>query len=175
MDAKKIRIARLIAEGDIGTATDFIDFNNPSDPDFKDSKREGAYIDTIEVITPEGIGSNLTAERADGDVQPLGVLETTYIINGFITQFPGNDNDGVNSIIAKLRTWKKEAQAIQDVLEGGVFAIKDENDVDNNLIPIGTGPNTKGLIFQNYKKINIYNTFRTNITLTFRVSRGLDI
>lgn len=172
--ARSFRLYRLTNPSDT-LNTEFILFNNPGSADFKDTTREGAYILTLQRGDPEGIGNNQAAEKPDGNVQPLGIVEGTYIIKGFISNMRGNADDGVNSFISTLRTWKNEAQAILNAWEAGRFGILDSSDTDNNLAPIGTGPNAIGLIFQDFSKINDYNRNRVEITLVFRRSRGLDI
>lgn len=174
LTAKAFRIYRLTAPGDNKT-TDFILFNNPAASDFKDTAKEGAYILTLKRGDPEGIGNNQAAEKTDGNVQPLGIVEGTYIVTGFISNMRGNADDGNNAFVAKLRTWKEDAQALNGVWEAGRFGIEDESDDDNNLVPVGTGENAIGLIFQDYQKVNDYNRNRVEIILTFRRSRGIDI
>ena len=172
--AKSFKIFRLTLAGD-SPNTDFILFNDAGNGDFKDTAKEGSYILTLQRGDPEGIGNNQAAEKPDGNVQPLGIVEGTYIVKGFITNMRGNSDNGVNAVITKLRLWKIEAQAILNVWEAGRFGIIDNSDVDNTLLPIGTGETAIGLIFQDYSKINDYNKNRVEITLTFRRSRGLDI
>ena len=174
LTARSFRIYRLTNPSDT-PLTDFILFNDPNSADFKDTVREGAYILTLERDDPEGIGNNQAAEKEDGNVQPLGVVEGTYIVKGFVTNMRGNADDGDNAIIEKLREWKEEPQAILTVWEAGRFGIDDLSDIDNTLTPVGTGANALGLIFADYKKINDYNRNRVEITLTFRRSRGIDI
>ena len=174
LTAKSFRIFNLTAPSDT-SATDFILFNNAADADFKKSDKEGAYILTLERDDPEGIGNNQAAEKEDGNVQPLGIVEGTYILKGFITNMRGNSDDGNNTIIAKLRTWKSQAQAIVDDWEAGRFGFIDSSDTDNNVTPVGSGSDALGLIFQNFKKTNDYNRNRIDIELTFRRSRGIDI
>jgi hypothetical protein len=174
LTAKSFRIFNLTAAGDDST-TDFMLFNDAASADFKDTAREGAYLLSLQRGDPEGIGNNQAAEKADGNVQPLGIVEGTYILKGFITNMRGNADDGVNALIVKLRTWKAQAQAIVGVWEAGRFGFIDSSDIDNSLSPVGTGANAIGLIFQDFKKINDYNRNRVDIELTFRRSRGLDI
>lgn len=174
LTAKSFRIFNLTAAPDT-SATDFILFNNASDPDFKDSAKEGAYITSLERDDPEGIGNNQAAEVEDGNVQPLGIVEGTYILKGFITNMRGDADDGNNAIIAQLRGWKSEPQAILNIWEAGRFGFIDSSDIDNNLTPVGTGANAVGLIFEKFGKINDYNRNRVDITLAFRRSRGLAI
>lgn len=175
LTAKTFTIFRKTTDAGANPGTDLIIFNNAADGDFKKSDKEGAYIKTLQRGDPEGIGNNQSAEKPDGNVQPLGIVEGTYIVKGFITNMRGNADDGVNAIITKLREWKQEAQAILNELEAGRFGIIDNSDVDNSLTPIGTGSTAIGLIFQDYSKINDYNRNRVDITLTFRRSTGLDI
>ena len=173
--AKSFTLFRKTTDDGDDPGDDRIIFNNPNASDFKDSTKEGAYIITLERGDPEGIGNNQAAEQPDGNVQPLGIVEGTYIVKGFITNMRGDADDGENEIVELLRTWKEESQAILGELEAGRFGIIDNSDIDNNLTPIGTGTDAIGLIFQDYKKINDYNRNRVEVTLTFRRSRGLDI
>ena len=175
LEAKSFTIFRKTTNAGANPGADLIIFNNPIDGDFKDTTKEGAYIITLQRGDPEGIGNNQAAEKPDGNVQPLGIVEGTYIVKGFVSNMRGNSDDGNNAIIAKLRTWKEEAQAILSELEAGRFGIIDASDTDNDLTPIGTGATAIGLIFQDFTKINDYNRNRVDITLTFRRSRGLDI
>ena len=172
--AKEFRLFRVTLAGD-DQNSEFISFNDPTDVDFKNTKREGAYILTLQRGDPEGIGNNQAAEKPDGNVQPLGIVEGTYIIKGFISNMRGNNDDGVNAIIAQLRSWKNGTQATVGVWEAGRFGIVDNSDTDNTLIPIGTGSTAVGLIFEDFAKINDYGRNRVEITLTFRRSRGIDI
>jgi len=175
LTAKSFTLFRKTTDAGTVPGTDLIIFNNPIDADFKDTAKEGAYILTLQRGDPEGIGNNQAAEKPDGNVQPLGIVEGTYILKGFVSNMRGNADDGNNAIIALLRTWKEEAQAILNELEAGRFGIIDDSDTDNSLIPIGTGSTAIGLIFEDFSKINDYNKNRIDITLIFRRSRGLDI
>lgn len=173
--AKKITVARFSLAGDNFTTTDRIDFNDATDPNFKDSDKEGAYIESLVVIEPEGIGNNQAAEKPNGNVQALGIVETTYIFTGYITKTDGDNDDGSNIFLTRLKSWKSDQQVLKGLYEAGRFGVLDDNDITNNLTPIGTGATSIGLIFQNYKKEFNANKNRTNITLTFRLSRGPDI
>lgn len=174
LTAKPFRIFRLTNAPDTPN-TEFILFNNPADPDFKDTGKEGAYLLTLTRGDPEGIGNNQAAEKPDGNVQPLGIVEGTYQLKGFISNMRGDADDGNNAFVQTLRTWKEEAQAILGVWEAGRFGFVDDSDSDNDLQPIGTGTTAIGLIFENFDKVSDYNKNRVEITLTFRRSRGLDI
>ena len=173
--AKSFTVFRKTTDAGADPGTDLIIFNDPAAGDFKDSTKEGAYIITLQRGDPEGIGNNQAAEVDDGNVQPLGIVEGTYIIKGFISNMRGNSDDGNNTIVALLRTWKEEAQVILGELEAGRFGIIDASDTDNDLTPIGTGNTAIGLIFENFSKINDYNRNRVEVTLTFRRSRGITI
>lgn len=174
LTALPFRIFRLEDAGD-DEDSDFILFNNSADTDFKNSSKEGAYISTVKVGEPEGIGNNQAAEKPDGNVQPLGIVEDVYTITGWITNMRGNDNDGDNDFLAQLKRWKEDAQSIVDVFEAGVFGIVDSSDITNSLTPIGTGEDAIGLIFQDYTKTNDYTRNRVDFVLIFRRSRGIDI
>ena len=137
--------------------------------------REGAYILTLRRDDEEGIGNNQAGEIDDGNVQPLGIVEGTHVVTGFMSNMRGNSVDGANAIVTLLPTWENEAQVINRQLEAGSFGIIDASDSDNNLTPVGTGNNVIGLIFENFSKINDYNRNRVEITLTFRRSRGSSI
>ncbi len=175
LEAKSFTIFRKTTDAGASPGSDLIIFNNASDGDFKDTKKEGAYILTLTRGDPEGIGNNQAAEVDDGNVQPLGIVEGTYVVKGFISNMRGNSDDGNNVIIALLRTWKEESQVILGELEAGRFGIIDNSDHDNDLTPIGTGNTAIGLIFENFAKINDYNRNRVEVTLTFRRSRGISI
>ena len=108
-------------------------------------------------------------------MQPLGSVEGTNVVTGFISNIRGNSDNGANAIITVLRTWKNEAQVSNGQLEGGRFGIMEASDSDNNLNQVGTGNNAIGLIFENFTKINDYNRNSVEITLTFRRNRGISI
>ena len=173
--AKSFTVFRKTTDAGADPGADLIVFNDPTALDFKDTAKEGAYILTLQRGDPEGIGNNQAAEVDDGNVQPLGIVEGTYIIKGFISNMRGDLDDGNNGFIAILRTWKEEAQVLLGELEAGRFGIIDASDTDNDLIPIGTGNTAIGLIFENFAKINDYNRNRVEVTLTFRRSRGITI
>lgn len=174
LTAKSFRIFRLETALDTNE-TDFILFNDANDDDFKNTAKEGAYITTVKVGEPEGIGNNQAAEKPDGNVQPLGIVEDVYTITGWISNMRGNLDDGNNAFLQQLKRWKEDAQSIVDVFEAGVFGIVDSSDTTNSLTPIGTGENAIGLIFQDYTKTNDYNKNRVDFILIFRRSRGIDI
>lgn len=154
---------------------DKIDFNLTGETDSKKTFVENAFVLICERIKSEGLGINLTAEKPDGVVQPLQVIEEVWTIKGFISNMRGNSDDGNNAFLLLLEQWKNEAQANKDTWEGGVFGIQDFSNSTNTLLPVGTGPTTAGLIFSNYISISNYNKNRVDFTLEFRKSRGLDV
>ena len=174
LTAKPFRIFRLTLAPDTPN-TEFILLNDPASGDFKDTAKEGIYLLTLTRGDPEGIGNNQAAEKPDGNVQPLGIVEGTYVLEGFISNMRGNADDGNNTFTQTLRVWKDEIQAIVNVWEAGRFGFIDSSDTDNDLDPVGTGEDAIGLIFENFEKVNDYNRNRINFKLTFRRSRGIDI
>ncbi len=179
-EVKKITIFKLAAGDASATiSSDKIEFNSvdQSDTDsYKKAKFEGAYIKTIKLVKPEGIGNNQTAEKVDGNIQPLGVTGTFYEIKGFITKIDGNSGNGQNAFLTKLDQWKEDPeQQIKDSWEAGVFGIDDQNESTNTLLPIkttsGGGP---ALIFSYYEKTDDYRKNRADFVLRFRRARGPD-
>lgn len=181
VDTKKITIFRLDSSDDSATVSnDNIEFNSVDQSDidsFKNNNFEGAYISTIQKIDPEGIGNNQTAEQTDGNIQPQGVVNRQYIITGWITKLDGNSSNGTNAFLAKLQSWKDDAQQIINNWESGVFGIEDLNDSTNTLLPIKTSTDAgnPALIFASFDKINDYTKNRAEFVLTFRQGRGLNI
>ena len=180
---KKITIFRLAAgDASATVSSDKIQFNSvdqSNSSEFKKSTKEGAYISSIKLVKPEGIGNNQTAEKTDGNIQPLGVTGTFYEVIGWITKTDGNSGNGENAFLQKLESWKEDPkQQIKDSWEAGVFGIEDENDSTNTLLPIkfGSGGTLGGpaLIFSYYEKINISISNRSDFILRFRRSRGID-
>jgi len=179
---KKITIFKLVAGDESATiSADKIQFNSIDQSDefeFKKSDKEGAYIESIKLVKPEGIGNNQTAEKPDGNLQPLGVTGTFYEIKGFITKLDGNSDNGANAFLTKLDIWKEGEQQIKDSWEAGVFGIEDLNDTTNTLLPIKFGLDGilggPALIFSYYEKNNNYLPNRSDFVLRFRRSRGLD-
>lgn len=181
--AKKITIFKLAAGDASATiSNDNIKFNSveqSSSTNFKKDDFEGAYISSIKLVKPEGIGDNQTAEKTDGNIQPLGVTGTFYEVIGWITKIDGNSGNGTNAFLAKLDQWKEDPdQQIKDSWEAGIFGIEDLNDSTNTSLPIkfGAGGTLGGpaLIFSYYEKTDDYIKNRTDFILRFRRSRGLD-
>jgi len=181
VNTKKITIFRLVSNDDSATVSeDKIEFNSvdQSDSDsFKNNNFEGAYISTIQKIDPESMGVNQTAEQTDGNIQPQGVVNRQYVITGWITKLDGNSDNGTNAFLAKLQSWKDDAQQIINTWESGVFGIEDLNDSTNTILPIktSTSAGNPGLIFAIFDKIDDYVKNRADFVLTFRQGRGLNI
>lgn len=175
VESKKINIFRVSSGGDGPTVSDRIDFNNPAFADYKDSTKEFPWITSITKTDGESLGDNMAAEKTDGIIQPGGISDSIWIVEGVISNVVGNSSNGINAFLTFLQSWKDDVQVIKDVWEGGRFGIVDDNCQTNNLTPIGTGINTVGLIFINYKKKINYQKNQAEITLTFRRSRGLDV
>lgn len=171
VDAKVISIFRLTASTDTPT-TEKLDFNVVAN---KDTKVENAFILTLVKKEPEGIGNNLAAEKADGNVQPLGIIAATWEVEGFISNMHGNGNNGQNAFVQTLTSWKGDSP-VNSNWPGGRFGIIDNNDVTNTLLPVRTPiADVVGLVFQDFDKTNDYNKNQVNFKLIFRRSRGLDV
>lgn len=181
LPAKIFRIFRYtIASNDIlipspSPFLDKIDFNITTESDSKDTNIENAFVATCKRNNAEGLGVNLTAEKPDGVVQPLQVIEGLYTVTGFLSNMRGNSDDGINSFNTLLQLWKDEAQVINGVWNGGRFGIQDFSNTKNTLFPIGVGPSTVGLIFVDYDSTSDYKKNQIDFILTFRRSRGLDV
>ena len=181
VEAKIFRIFRYTLDtDDILTPSpnpfnDKIDFNDLVSPSDKDTTKERAFVLNCKRNTPEGLGINLTAEKPDGVVQPLQVIEDLYTVTGFISNMRGNSDDGSNAFLGLLETWKDDAQVIVDAWEAGRFGIQDFSNASNSLFPIGTGSFAIGLIFADYETDSDYNKNEVRFVLTFRKSRGLDV
>lgn len=171
VDAKIISIFRLTAAVDTPT-TEKIDFNIVAN---KDTTVENAFIEQLTKKELEGIGNNLAAEKADGNVQPLGPIEAIWDIDGFISNMHGNGDDGQNAFVQTLTAWKSESP-VNDNWPGGRFGIIDNNDVTNTLLPVREPvADVVGLIFQDFQKTNDYSRNQVKFKLIFRRSRGLDV
>ena len=133
--AKSFTIFRMTTNAGANPVTDAIIFNKPAADNCKNTAWEGAYILTLRRDDAEGIGNNQAAEIDDGNVQPLGIAEGTYVVTGFISNMRGSFDDGANALITLLRTWQHDAQLINGQLEAGRFATIDASDSDNTPTP----------------------------------------
>jgi len=169
--AKTITIFRLTETSDT-SSTDPLIFNDPTK---KATNVENGFILTLVKDEPEGVGKNQTAEKEDSNIQPLGTIEGTWTITGFISRMQGNGDNGENAIVQRLTEWKDEPP-VSTNWPGGRFGIIDLNDITNSLAPVRTPvADVVGLVFTNFKKTNNYNFDRVEFVLTFIRSRGLDV
>ena len=171
-EAKKIRIFRVSLAGDDQTTTDRIDFNDPNDADFKDPKKEGAYIVEYEVETPHAVGDHAGVGRDIGGQQSLGQKARVHKIKILITKRDGNSSDGLNTYLILLELWNSELKKIKGTWDEGRFGIVDDNDNTHTLLPVGTGSAKKGPIWQNMKRKTLFQTNQEEILLELRESRG---
>lgn len=151
--------------------TDTLRFNATDATGYKDTTMVGGYFTEIKKTIPEGIGNNQSAEVPDGNLQPLGIVETTYQLTGFITNI-----NATNNFLNTLELWKEGSNAINGIWSAGRFGLDDSGDSTNTLLPTTDGnANPQGLFFVNFEKTNDLGRNRANIILTFRKSRGLGI
>ncbi len=152
--------------------SDTLEFNDSTSDYYKNITDVGGYITQIKKTIPEGIGNNQSAEVPDGNLQPLGVVETTYQITGFITNINNN-----NLFLNKLLEWKESSNAINGIWSAGRFGISDNGDKTNILLPVSDNQASpaQGLFFTNYEKTNDVARNRADFVLTFRKSRGFNI
>lgn len=168
---KKLRLFRVSLTTDDETTIDRIDFNDPTNSNLKDAKKENAWILDIERIDGQGIGDDQPAEENLGSIDATGSVEDVYILNGRITNSRGTLDDGQNQFLILLDLWSGESKKSANWPEGR-FGIIDDNDKTNDLIPVRTGSNQIGLIWESYRKKTILSKNQTEITLRFRVSKG---
>ncbi len=171
--ATKINLYRLSLTTDSSTTSDRIDFNDPSltDEVLKDTTIENAHIQNIDKMDTDGVGDNQGAEQQTGDIQPLGSVDDTYILTGYITKRDGNNNDGQNQFLILLDLWDDEPKNSDNWPEGR-FGIDDNGDHTNDLAPVRTGTSQIGLIWESYDKKSNLTKNRVDFVLRFRVSRG---
>ena len=159
------------ADDSVTAPTDILNFNDSTSDYYKNTTNVGGYITQIKKTIPEGIGNNQSAEVPDGNLQPLGVVETTYQITGFVTNINVS-----NVFLNQLLTWKVGSNAINGIWSAGRFGISDAGDRTNSLLPVSdTQSNPQGLFFTNYEKTNDISRNRADFVLTFRKSRGFNI
>ncbi|MCA9828553.1 MAG: hypothetical protein KC444_09260 [Nitrosopumilus sp.] len=171
--ARKINLFRVSLASDDETTLDRIDFNNPANADLKDAKKENAWITSVERISGQGVGDDQPAEEALGSKDATGPVDDTYIITGKITRTSGDLDDGVNQFLLHLDLWDAESKTVGGVEWGeGRFGIIDDNDHTNDLIPVRTGTDQIGLIWESYTKKSILATNQTEFIIRLTVSRG---
>ncbi len=166
--ATKVNLYRLSLVGDTKTTVDRIDFNIAAD---KDTKVENAYMLNINRENSDGVGDNQGAEQDTGDIQALGAVEDQYVLQGFISKRTGDLDDGQNQFLILLDLWDKEAKQTDNWPEGR-FGIEDVGDLTNDLVPVRTGSNQIGLVWESYSKKSNLTKNRVDFVLKFRISRG---
>jgi len=170
--AKKFSLYRLSLTTDTeATTLDRIDFNDPTVTDLKDSKKENAWLIEFDRPSADGVGDDQPAEENLGSVDALGSTEDVYILKGIITKTTGDLDDGQNQFLILLDLWDSEPKKLNNWPEGR-FGVLDNGDHTNDLIPVRTGSNQIGLIWESYRKKTILAKNQTEITIRFRVSRG---
>jgi len=162
-----VTIFRLSLDTDtILTTSDKIIFNTT-----ENTKIESAHCTEIVNSPTDGIGNNQGAEQDLGDQQALGLLEDTVKVTGFISKRDGNLSNGQNQFLIILDLWANEAK-INDNWQLGRFALQDNDDHTNDLIPIRTGTSQIALLWEKYEKKTNMKGNRVDFTLWFRINRG---
>ena len=170
--AKKMRLFRVSLAGDDETTGDRIDFNDGANPNVKDTDIENPFMLSIETIGTESIADQQGAEQDHADQEALGPVEDVYEITGFISKTDGDLGDGQNQFLILLDLWDKEPKTLDGVWEEGRFGIVDDNDHTNDLIPVNTGSNRIGLLWESYRKKQDLGRNRTEFTIRLRLNKG---
>lgn len=154
-------------------ATEKIIFNNEADADFKDTKKEGAYITRFRPKRSEALGDNQSAEQELGDYQALGAFENIIILEGYISNRIGVALDGQNAFIATMDGWENAAKQNDD-FEEGRFGIEFGDMRKKDIIPVGTGTSQIGMIleFIDWDCDWEQKPARAKFVMQFRVSKG---
>lgn len=142
------------------------EFNNN-----KNTKVANAFITSYRIGSVEAVGKNQAVQQEIGDIQPLGKIEKNYTLVGYISK--RDDSNGFNPIVSKLKTWDEEAKTNTNFPQGR-FGIRIDDFRDYDIIPVGTGTNQTGLIWQNLQWDNDFLTtpLIAKFTITLTVSRG---
>lgn len=171
--AKQFRLFRVSLASDTQNTVDRIDFNDPTSPDLKDTKKENAYLLSCERVSGQSIGDDQPAEDDLGSIDVVGASEDVYILEGIISNTRGSLGNGQNQYLILLDLWDAEAKKTGDVeWTEGRFGIVDDNDHTNDLIPVRTGSAQIGLIWESYRKKSDYSKNQTKITIRLRISKG---
>jgi len=161
-----IRLFYLVATGD-SSINDFLDFN--LDSRGKSTKIENAFIRKITRTDTDGVGDNQSVEQDLGDKQALGAIETKIILEGFISQ--RNANSGTNTFLDQLERYANSSKQSTNWPEGQ-FGVIDIGDQNNSVIPVRTGSNQIGLIWESYEKISDLAHNQENFKIVLTVSKG---
>ncbi len=168
--ARKFSIFRVSLAGDTKSTIDRLDFNDPAYG--KDSKSEAAYLRSVRIFSPHSIGDQQGAEQEFSDQESLGPIEQVIEIKGFISDSDGASDDGQNQFLILLDLWDSEPDIVEGVWDEGRFGIEDNNDHTNDLIPVRTGTDRIGLLWESYEKNQILAKNQTDITIRLRVNKG---
>lgn len=166
---KKVTLFRLTNSGDTSSTTDRIDFNDPALG--KRTNVEKGFITDISVKSNDGVGENQSVALPNGDLQALGPIDNLIILEGFISVRSGDSDDGNNDYLTLLNTWKKEPK-VNDSWKNGRFGLIDNGDHNNDLIPVRTGSDQKGLIWVGYDKKSDLKANREFFKLYFKIGKG---
>jgi len=169
--AHKIRLFRLTNPGDDENVLDRIDFNDPTNVNLKDAKRENAWITELERIRGDGIGDDQPAEEDLGSIDATGSTEDTYVLKGIISKRDGTLGNGQNQFLILLDLWDAEPKKWVNWPEGR-FGIIDDGNHTNDLIPVGVGSSQVGLIWESYRTKTILKKNQEEVEIRFRISRG---
>ena len=168
----RVTIYRLTGEDDDDTTSDKIIFNDvASRISKKDASVENAFCIEIIRFPTKGIADNQGVDQDLGDVQSVGNVEDVYQIEGIITKRSGNSDDGNNSFLQKLKSWDEEP-AVNLSWREGRFGFIDEGDHSKDVIPVRTGTDQVGLIWQDITYKSSFGENLEKITIRLRRSRG---
>jgi len=162
---------RLSLTGDDKTTLDRIDFNDPAATNFKDASKENAWLTEVSVMSTHAIGDNQPAETDQGSKDELGNAEKQYTLTIKIKNTFGDSSDGQNDFLVLLDVWDSEPSQINNWPEGR-FGIEDIHNVVNSLVPVRTGTNQKGLIWQSYSRTDNLAKNETDVIITLQTSKG---
>ena len=167
----QITIYRLTASTDDDTTTDHIVFNDATSADFKKPKRENAYCTQLVRMPTKGIADNQGVDNDLGDIQTVGNVEDMYVLDGYIEKRRGNNDDGNNAILQKLKIWDEESPVNADWPEGR-FGLIDNGEHSKDVTPVGTGNVQQGLIWQDISYTSWLGKNREIIKIRLRRSKG---
>lgn len=162
-----ITLYRLTNPGDnINNVTDKIFFNYS-----KSNKLENAYVTEYLIGGESGVGDNQSVAQDTSNLQPLGKFEDSYILRGFISQ--RDSNSGFNTLVTLLAQWDNDPKVNSNWPQGR-FGIKFDDFRPWDRVPVGTGANQLGLIWQYIQWKNIYGhkDHRANFEIKLKVSRS---
>ena len=164
----KIRIIRVTNSGDDENTADRIDFNVPGSK----TKVENAFIQRMRSLPTEGIGNNQGVNVPTGDQAALGTIEDILEITGFVSKRNGNNNDGMNAILAKFKVWETEPKQIKNVWELGRMGIVVDDNHNADLVPKRTGTDQIAYLWERIEYETDFQSNREFFKLFFRKNRG---